>query len=152
MPIFALANAGVALDGDMLERALSSTITLGVVVGLVAGKLFGIYGISVAAQRAGLGRLPDGVERPHLLGGAALAGIGFTVALFIAELAFEDPELREEAKVGVLAASLIAALLATVLFRLAGARDGTRPRPSRHGWTARSTPTSTTSAATRTRR
>jgi Na+:H+ antiporter, NhaA family len=123
VPLFALANAGVALDADMIDRALGSTITLGVVAGLVAGKLLGISLVSLAAERAGLGRLPDGVSRTHLLGGAALAGIGFTVALFIAELAFDDEALREEAKVGVLAGSLIAAVLATALFRLSGSGD-----------------------------
>jgi Na+/H+ antiporter NhaA len=125
VPVFALANAGVKLDADMLDRALRSSITIGVVVGLVAGKLLGISLVSLATERAGLGHLPEGVRRPHLFGGAALAGIGFTVALFIADLAFTDEALREEAKVGVLAGSLVAAVLATVLFRVAARRTDT---------------------------
>jgi protein-disulfide isomerase len=89
----------------------------------VAGKLLGISATSLIAARLRLGRLPRGVGGTQLAGGAALAGIGFTVALFIAELAFDDPAQRDEAKVGVLVASLIAALIATALFRLA-ARGG----------------------------
>jgi Na+:H+ antiporter, NhaA family len=120
VPLFALANAGVALDGPMLDRALGSPVTLGVVLGLVVGKLAGISLVAAGAAKLGLGRLPDGVGRGQLAGGAALAGIGFTVSLFITDLAFEEEALREEAKVGVLAASLLAALLATLVFRLAG--------------------------------
>jgi Na+/H+ antiporter NhaA len=127
VPIFALANAGVALDGEMLDRALSSPVTLGVVLGLVAGKLVGITAFSLAAARLGIGTMPASLGRMQLTAGAALAGIGFTVALFIAELAFEDPRLREEAKVGVLAASLLAALVAAALFRLNARRDGDAP-------------------------
>jgi Na+/H+ antiporter NhaA len=118
VPIFALANAGVAIDGDMIDRALGSAITLGVIAGLVGGKLLGIWLASTAAARARLGRLPDGVDGRALAGGAALAGIGFTVALFITDLAFEDQGLQEEAKVGVLVASLLAAVVAAGLFRL----------------------------------
>jgi Na+/H+ antiporter NhaA len=131
VPLFALANAGVAIDRDMIERALGSAITLGVVLGLVAGKLVGIAATSIVAARTGLGRLPPAVTRGQLTGGAALAGIGFTVALFIADLAFEDAAQRDEAKVGILAASLIAALIATGLFRLAArgeAAQDDRPR------------------------
>jgi hypothetical protein len=88
------------------------------------------------------------MSRMQLSGGAALAGIGFTAALFITDLAFDDPVLRDQAKVGVLIASLVAALIATVLFRVAARRDGPGggepDRPT--AWTARSTPTSTTSA------
>jgi Na+:H+ antiporter, NhaA family len=128
VPLFALANAGVVIDGAMLERAVTSPVTLGVVAGLVAGKLLGITLASFGAVRLGLGRLPDGVGRLQLSGGAALAGVGFTVALFITDLAFDDPALQEEAKVGVLVASAVAAALAAVLFRIAGRHgDGVQP-------------------------
>jgi Na+/H+ antiporter NhaA len=120
VPLFALANAGVPLDGEAIERALSSPITLGVVFGLVAGKAAGITLSSLLAVRLGVGSLPHGVERRHVLGAATLAGIGFTVSLFITELAFEDEALRDEAKVGVLAASLLAAALGWAAFRIAG--------------------------------
>lgn len=131
IPVFALANAGVAIDGDMLSDAAGSTLTLGVIVGLVAGKLIGVAATTQLAVRAGVGPMPEATSRPQLYGGAALAGIGFTVALFITDLAFEDPRLQDEAKVGVLAASVIAAVLAAVIFRTvargddeAGAGDG----------------------------
>jgi NhaA family Na+:H+ antiporter len=126
VPVFALANAGVALDGDMLDRALGSAVTLGVVLGLVAGKLLGVSVATLGAARLRLGQLPEGVRPPHVIGGAAMAGIGFTVALFITDLAFEDPRLQDEAKAGVLAASLLAAVLAAVLFRLAPSADSER--------------------------
>ena len=128
VPIFALANAGVVITADSLREAATSTITIGIVVGLVLGKLLGITLFTALVVRSGRGRLPDGVGRTQVAGGAALAGIGFTVALFITDLAFDDPGQQAEAKIGVLAASLIAALLATALFRLAARRhDGDHP-------------------------
>jgi Na+/H+ antiporter NhaA len=123
VPIFALANAGVELTGDSLEAAAGSAITAGVVLGLVAGKLLGITLASLLVVRSGRGRLPEGLTALPLTGGAALAGIGFTVSLFVADLAFDDPARQDEAKVGVLVASVVAALLATVLFRIAARRD-----------------------------
>ena len=122
VPLFALANAGVPLGADSLSRALTSPITLGVVVGLVVGKALGISLVSLAGLKAGVGILPRGVGRGHLGAAAALAGIGFTVSLFVAELAFDDPALREEAKIGVLLASALAAGLGWALFRLVDAR------------------------------
>jgi len=130
VPLFALANAGVAIDGDMLADALGSPVTLGVVLGLVVGKLAGITLASLLAVRLRLGTLPANVGRRQLAGGAALAGIGFTVSLFVTDLAFTDPELRDQAKVGVLAASLLAAAIATLLFRLAE-RGGDEVAPDR---------------------
>jgi NhaA family Na+:H+ antiporter len=133
VPLFALANAGVVLDGDALERALGSSLTLGVVAGLVLGKAAGISFASLLAVRLGAGELPRGVGRTQLAGAAALAGIGFTVSLFVTDLAFTDPALQAEAKVGILVASATAALLGWALFRLAARRgDGTEPaRPTR---------------------
>ena len=103
VPLFALANAGVPLGGDAISRAVSSPITIGIVVGLVAGKTIGISLASFLAVRLGLGTLPRGVTMRHVVGAAALAGIGFTVSLFVTDLAFDDEVLRDEAKVGVLA-------------------------------------------------
>jgi Na+/H+ antiporter NhaA len=122
VPIFALANAGVELSGDSLRAAAGSAITIGVIAGLVVGKLAGITLFSLIAVRSGRGRLPENLTALPLTGGAALAGIGFTVSLFVADLAFDDPARQDAAKVGVLAASLLAALLATVLFRIAARR------------------------------
>ncbi len=123
VPLFALANAGVPLGGGAIGRAVSSPITLGVVVGLVVGKTVGISLASFLAVRLRLGTLPRGVSMRHVVASAALAGIGFTVSLFVADLAFERAELRDEAKVGVLVASVLAAGLGWLLFRWAGSTD-----------------------------
>ena len=126
VPLFALANAGVAIDGDSLREASTSAITIGIVAGLVGGKLLGITLASALAVRSGRGTLPEGLGPMQVTGGAALAGIGFTVSLFVADLAFSsDPELQQEAKVGVLVASALAAVIAAILFRVAARRgDG----------------------------
>lgn len=122
IPLFGLANAGVALDPESLREAARSPITIGVAVALVVGNAIGIFGASAIAIRTGLGQLPGRVRYGHLLGGAVLAGIGFTIALFIAELAFEDDGLRDQAKIGILAGSLVAAVLGTALLRWLGER------------------------------
>lgn len=118
VPMFALANAGVLLSGEALSDAASSAITLGIVVGLVAGKLLGVSLASAAAVRLGLGRLPAGVGWPHVLAVGAVAGIGFTVSIFIAELAFTAPVQIDRARIGVLVASLLAGVLGWALLRL----------------------------------
>jgi Na+/H+ antiporter NhaA len=115
VPLFALANAGVRVDGELLGRAASSPVTLGVLVGLVAGKFFGIGLTTLVAAHPRLGRFPLTVELPAVFGAASVAGIGFTLSLFIAELAFAG-ETLEEAKLGVLAASLTAAVFAYGVF------------------------------------
>jgi len=123
IPIFALANAGIPLSVDAIGDAATSRITIGVVLGLVVGKVVGITGITWLAVRLGVGRLPQGVMWHHVVGMAAVAGIGFTVAIFVAGLAFDAPALQDEAKVGVLAASILAAVLGTtILTRGAGGR------------------------------
>ena len=118
VPIFALANAGVVIDGELLDRAVTSPVTHGVIAGLVVGKFVGIGLSSTIAVRLGLGRLPGRMRQGELWGGAALAGIGFTISLFVTDLAFESPELQDEARIGVLCASLLAVLAGWALFRL----------------------------------
>jgi NhaA family Na+:H+ antiporter len=117
LPLFALANAGVEIDGGAWSR-----VTLAVAVGLVAGKFVGVTGAIALATRAG-GRLPEGVAPAHVAGIGALSGIGFTVALFVAGLAFDDPALEAQAKVGILVGSLVAALVGTAVL-MRGARTG----------------------------
>lgn len=122
IPVFGLANAGVPLDGASLARAAHSSVTIGVVVGLLVGNAVGISVTAGLALRTGLGDLPGRVRYGHLIGGAVLAGIGFTISLFITDLAFTDEVLRREAKIGVLTGSLLAAVLGSLLLRYLGER------------------------------
>jgi Na+:H+ antiporter, NhaA family len=131
VPMFALANAGVVLSRDALRESVTSAITLGVILGLVAGKTLGVTLASAVAVRTGLGRLPSGCDWRDMAGVAAVAGIGFTVSLFITDLAFGDSGLADEAKVGIIAASLAAAALGFAVLRRrprdADARGGISP-------------------------
>ncbi|MGH8992613.1 MAG: Na+/H+ antiporter NhaA [Acidimicrobiia bacterium] len=110
VPVFALANAGVTLGAGALGDALSSPVGLGIVAGLVGGKTLGVTAGAWVAVRLRLGRLPEDVTWPQLVPVATLAGIGFTVSLFVAGLAFDDPAPRETATLAVLVASALAAL------------------------------------------
>ena len=108
VPVFAVANAGVHLDGAALERALTSGIAWGVILGLVVGKPLGIVIASVLGIRLGLGRLPESLSLRHVVGAGCVAGIGFTVSLFVADLSFNSA-LLSDAKVGILVASVVSA-------------------------------------------
>ena len=116
VPLFALANAGIALDGAFLAQAFSSPITLGILLGYVVGKPVGILGCSWLAARLSRGRLRPPVGWVAVAGGGTIAGIGFTVSLLVATLAFDGRRL-DEAKVGILSAALAAALITWLLFR-----------------------------------
>ncbi len=115
IPVFGLANAGVVVTADIARRALGSPISWGIIAGLVAGKAIGIGGASTLAHRIGIGRRPDDLRTGHIVGAGFLGGIGFTVALFIATLAFEDPRLVDEAKLGILGGSVVAGLLGAAI-------------------------------------
>jgi NhaA family Na+:H+ antiporter len=117
VPIFALANAGVVLSGDAIDHVVTSRVTIGIVVGLVVGKFVGIFGASALALRLRVGRLPEGLGMRHLAAVATLGGIGFTVSLFVSDLAFRGSVI-DDAKIGVLAASALAAVIGTVVVRL----------------------------------
>jgi Na+/H+ antiporter NhaA len=116
VPLFALANAGIAIDGGFLERALSSPITLGILFGYAAGKPVGILGVSWLVARLSRERLRPPVGWAAVAGSGTIAGIGFTVSLLVATLAFDGPQL-EEAKVGILSAALCASIITWLLFR-----------------------------------
>ena len=122
IPAFGLANAGVELSSSTLRAAATSPITIGIAAGLVIGNAVGITAASTIALRTGLGVLPGRVRYSHLFGGAVLAGIGFTISLFITDLAFHDPVMRDQAKIGILSGSLIAALLGAWILRVMGER------------------------------
>ncbi len=129
LPVFALANAGVVLDGGVLREAVGSTIALGITLGLVVGKPVGIVLASLLAVRLGLGRLPDGTGWRMLTGLGAVGGIGFTVSLFIAGLSFPGDELlTSEAKIGILAGSILSAAVGVTLLLLATRRVGSDSR------------------------
>jgi Na+:H+ antiporter, NhaA family len=115
VPLFALANAGVFLEAEALGDAVTSPIVLGIAFGLVVGKVLGITLVAWGATRIGLARLPDGVGWFEVLGVASVAGIGFTVSLFVAGLAFGEGERLDAAKLGVLGASLLAGVLGAAL-------------------------------------
>jgi len=116
VPLFALANAGIALDRAFLARAFRSPITLGILLGYVVGKPVGILGCSWLVTRLSRGRLRPPVGWAAVAGGGTIAGIGFTVSLLVATLAFDGRQL-EEAKLGILSAALGAALITWLLFR-----------------------------------
>ncbi len=119
IPVFALANAGVELSSGAIGDATTSPITVGVVAGLLIGKFVGITGAVFLATRAGVAALPAGVTMRQIGGMAMLAGIGFTVSLFISGLAFDIAALDAEAKIGILAASTLAAVAGSLLLRAA---------------------------------
>ncbi len=116
VPLFAFANAGVDLRNGVLQTALTSSLTWAVVVSLVLGKLAGVGGVALLGSRLGVGRLPQGVGAGHALGGAALSGLGFTVSLLVAHLAFPEEVLRVEATVGVLIAAALSVANGKLVF------------------------------------
>ena len=116
VPLFALANTGISVNGAFLSRAFQSPVTLGIVVAYVVGKPIGIVGSSLVAARASGGRVRPPVGWAAVAGAGTIAGIGFTVALLIATLAFHGAQL-EEAKLGVLTAAVCASALTWLLFR-----------------------------------
>jgi Na+:H+ antiporter, NhaA family len=116
MPIFALANAGVTLGGGLAE-ALVSPVALGIVAGLVLGKQLGITLFAWLAVKVGVSELPVGINWRHVYGGGWLGGIGFTMSLFITDLAFSNGSLVDAAKLGILAASLIAGVIGWAILR-----------------------------------
>jgi NhaA family Na+:H+ antiporter len=124
-PLFALANVGVDLGDVSFDAPGATRVALGAGVGLVVGKLVGVSAAMFLAVRTGVGRLPTGVAWRHVIGGGFVAGIGFTVSLFISGIAFDDPAMRDVATVAVLVGSVLSALLGCVWLTVvdrAGAR------------------------------
>ena len=125
LPIFAFANAGVSFAGAGLD-ALLAPLSLGIAAGLVIGKQLGIFGACWLAVKAGWARLPEGVGFRHVYGLSCLAGIGFTMSLFIGNLAFADPQQIAAVKFGVLGGSLVSAITGIVVLRFASPRKQTQ--------------------------
>ena len=127
VPLFALANAGVAIRADAFDAPGAVAVTGGVMLGLVVGKTLGVAGAAWLAARLGVARLPEGATWPMMVAIAAVAGIGFTVSLFVAELAYETGSLQDAAKLGVLAASTVAAMIGAVALSRACRNRATVP-------------------------
>lgn len=124
IPLFAMANAGLDLVAMPFRQVLFEPVTLGVIAGLVLGKFFGISGFAWLSVKLGLARLPAGVQWRHILGAAWLGGIGFTMSLFIAQLAFTGkPALFEEARLGIIMASAIAAIVGLTWLSISARRS-----------------------------
>ena len=130
VPLFALANAGVEIRSGAFDAPGATAVALGVSLGLVIGKLVGVFAASWLAVRFGLASMATGATWPAIAGIAATAGIGFTVSLFVTGLAFEDPALADAAKLAILAASLVAAVVgAVILLRVAPASPSADAAP-----------------------
>ena len=123
VPVFALANAGIKLSGDAFIEGVRSPVTLGIAAGLVLGKLVGVSSFAWLAVRSGLCSLPRGATWAHLVGIGALAGIGFTVSLFITNLAFTDNDIIDQSKLGIIVASLVAAIVGSAILGLSRPRS-----------------------------
>lgn len=117
VPLFALANAGVEIGSDSIQDALTSRIAWGIFAGLVMGKPIGVFLASIFAKRIKVAQLPSGASKSQILGIGQTAGIGFTVAIFISELAFTTEQHRTEAKIAILFASVVAALLGMIILK-----------------------------------
>lgn len=117
LPLFALANAGVRIEGNLFDM-MFHPLSLGIIAGLVVGKVIGIIGLSYVMVKSGLGDKPAGATWNSIFGVGLFAGIGFTMSLFIAELAIDDEQLLGIAKVGILTASVLAALLGLIWFAI----------------------------------
>lgn len=117
LPLFALANAGVTLTGYDLGEILLEPVTVGVFLGLLVGKPLGVFSFAWLTVRLGLADLPSGIRWPHIVGAGILAGIGFTMSLFVSNLAFRGTLLRAEAKLSILITSLAAGVLGYLYLR-----------------------------------
>jgi len=114
VPIFAFANAGVVLTGISLSN-LFAPLPMGIAMGLILGKQIGVFGATYITVRMGFARLPQGVTWAHIYGLSCLAGIGFTMSLFIGGLSFSDAEMMNQVRLGVLSGSIISAILGYVV-------------------------------------
>lgn len=123
VPLFALANAGVALSANSIGNLASDRITLGVIAGLVLGKTFGVFGATMIALKLRIGERPAGTSIRQLFGLSIVAGVGFTVALFVASLSFESAAATDSAKVGILLGSLVAGVVGFLVLRSSPSLD-----------------------------
>ena len=122
LPLFALANAGIVFSAEALTAAAESGVTLAILVALPVGNAVGIFSMTWLVVRSGLGRLPAGVTWWQVLGVGFLGGIGFTVSIFISNIAFDHDALVDFAKLGVLGGSILSGTIGYALLRILGSR------------------------------
>lgn len=122
VPLFAFANTGVVITTASIKGASQSAVAWGIFFGLVVGKPVGVLVASYAAKKAKIADLPEGVNAPSILATGSAAGIGFTVAIFIANLAFSDPQMQDIAVLAVIVASVVSALISIALFKVLAKR------------------------------
>jgi NhaA family Na+:H+ antiporter len=123
IPLFALANAGIRIDFSSISNVIFEPVSLGIILGLVVGKIVGIAGVAFIAIKTGIAQLPLESSMSQIFGVAALGGIGFTMSIFVGDLAFiNNAELVFQAKVGILSASLLAGALGFIWLRFVAKR------------------------------
>ena len=118
MPIFALANSGIAIDINSLSTGIFEPVSLGIIFGLFIGKQIGIFGASYILVKLKIASLPYQVTKRHLYGASVLGGIGFTMSLFVSSLSFADQSVLNEAKISIMVASVLAAVVGAIVFAL----------------------------------
>jgi len=117
VPIFAFANTGVEVSSDSIKNALNSVIAWGIFFGLVIGKPLGVLLATISARKIKIAEYPQGARNLDLIATGSAAGIGFTVAIFIARLAFDSPKIEDLAIFSVIVASLVSGLISLLLFK-----------------------------------
>ena len=124
IPLFALANAGITIDFSSLEEVVFEPVSLGIIAGLIGGKVLGIFGTAWLAIKLKIARLPKESSMNQIFGVAFLGGIGFTMSIFVADLAFvNSQELVFQAKIGILLASLMAGFIGYFWLRLVAKKN-----------------------------
>ncbi|WP_160687174.1 Na+/H+ antiporter NhaA [Clostridium sp. C2-6-12] len=118
MPIFALANSGIAIDINSVSTGIFEPVSLGIIFGLFVGKQIGIFGASYILVKLKIASLPHQVTKRHLYGASVLGGIGFTMSLFVSSLSFADQGILTEAKISIMIASILAAAVGAIVFAL----------------------------------
>lgn len=118
MPIFALANCGVTVNGENFLNLLSNTLSIGIMLGLFLGKQIGVFGTAYLLIKFKIAKLPSQVTLRHIYAASILAGIGFTMSLFVSSLAFKDEALISTAKLSIMVASILAAVIGIIIFKI----------------------------------
>ena len=118
MPIFALANSGVAINISSLSTIMTTPVSLGIIFGLFLGKQIGIFGVSYVLVKFKIAKLPSKVTKRHIYGASVLGGIGFTMSIFVSSLSFVDEAVLSTAKISIIITSILSAIVGTIIFKL----------------------------------